>query len=81
MQAKSQCNPSSLEISSFEKVNPGIKPLFFNQKIEQNEPEKKIPSTAAKEIKRSAYEPLSIHLIAQSAFFFTGSKVSIALKR
>ena len=25
------CNASSLEINSFEKVNPGIKPLFFNQ--------------------------------------------------
>ena len=45
--AKSQCNPSSLEISSLEKVNPGISPLFFNQKIEQKDPEKKIPYTAA----------------------------------
>ena len=53
-QAKSQCNPSSLEINSLEKLNPGINPLFFNQKIEQNEPEKKIPSTAAKAINLSA---------------------------
>ena len=30
-----------------EKVKPGIKPRFFNQKIEAKEPEKKIPSTAA----------------------------------
>ena len=30
-QAKSQCMPSSREMSSFEKVSPGIKPRFFNQ--------------------------------------------------
>jgi len=34
-QAKSQCNPSSVEMSSFENVKPGIRPLFFNQKIAQ----------------------------------------------
>lgn len=34
-QAKSQCRPSSLEISSFENVKPGIKPLFLSQKMEQ----------------------------------------------
>ena len=39
--------PSSLDISSLEKVRPGIRPRFFNQKIEQNDPEKKIPSTQA----------------------------------
>ncbi|MCL4166302.1 UNVERIFIED_CONTAM: hypothetical protein GTU68_032136, partial [Idotea baltica] len=79
--AKSQCSPSSLEISSLEKVNPGINPLFFNQKIEQKLPEKKIPSTAAKAINLSAKFPLSIHFKAHSAFFFTGSKVSIALNK
>ncbi len=42
------CNPSSLDINSFEKVNPGINDLFFNQKIEQKLPEKNIPSTALK---------------------------------
>ena len=81
MHAKSQCKPSSLEINSLEKVKPGIRPLFFNQKIEQKEPEKKIPSTAAKAIIRWAKFPLSIHFSAQSAFFFTGSKVSIALNK
>lgn len=35
-------------MSSLEKVSPGIRPLFFNQNIAANEPEKKIPSTAAK---------------------------------
>jgi len=32
---------SSLEINSLENVNPGIRPLFLNQKILQNAPEKK----------------------------------------
>ena len=78
-QANSQCKPSSLEINSLEKANPGIKPLFFNQKIEQNDPEKKIPSTAANAINLSANESDSIHLRAQSAFFLTDGTVSIAL--
>lgn len=40
-------------MSSLEKVSPGINPLFFNQKIDAKEPEKKIPSTAAKATTRS----------------------------
>ena len=43
-------------MSSFEKVRPGIKDFFFNQKIAQNEPEKKIPSTAANPTNLSAKE-------------------------
>src|SRR5690606_13595448 len=78
--AKSQCMPSSREISSLEKVNPGMSPRFFNQKIEQNEPEKNIPSTAAKAIKRSAKDSDSIHFNAQSAFFLIEGKFSMALK-
>lgn len=39
---------SSLLISSLEKVSPGIRPLFFSQNIAAKEPEKKMPSTAAK---------------------------------
>ena len=35
-------------MSSFEKVSPGIFPRFFSQKMAAKEPEKKIPSTAAK---------------------------------
>lgn len=35
-------------MSSLEKVSPGMSPLFFSQKIEAKDPEKKIPSTAAK---------------------------------
>ena len=53
-QAKSQCSPSSREINSLEKVSPGIKPRFLSQKMAQNEPLKKIPSTAANATKRCA---------------------------
>ncbi|MNE82150.1 hypothetical protein D3C80_1788500 [compost metagenome] len=79
--AKSQCRPSSREINSLENDSPGIKPRFFNQKIEQNEPEKKIPSTAANATNRSAKDPLSIQRKAQSAFLRTQSIVSKALNR
>jgi hypothetical protein len=47
---------------------------FFQPKMEQNEPEKKIPSTAAKAINRSANESDSIHFKAQSAFFLMAGK-------
>uniref|UniRef100_V9IGJ1 Uncharacterized protein n=1 Tax=Apis cerana TaxID=7461 RepID=V9IGJ1_APICE len=57
--AKSQCNPSSLEISSLLNVSPGIRPLFFNQKIAAKLPLKKIPSTAAKATTRSGKVALS----------------------
>jgi hypothetical protein len=58
-----------------------MSPRFLSQKMEQKDPEKKIPSTAANATKRSANEPLSIHRSAQSAFLRTQSKVSMALKR
>ena len=45
-----QCSPSSRLMSSLEKQRPGMSPRFFSQKIEQNEPEKKIHSTAANAI-------------------------------
>ncbi|AAA48019.1 putative F ORF B [Vaccinia virus Copenhagen] len=51
--AKSQCRPSSLLISSLENVSPGIRPRFLSQNMEANDPEKKIPSTAAKAISLS----------------------------
>ena len=34
----------------------GMRPRFFSQKMEQKEPEKKMPSTAANAIRRSAKE-------------------------
>jgi hypothetical protein len=40
-------------MSSFEKVRPGISPLFLSQKMAQNDPLKKIPSMAAKAISLS----------------------------
>ena len=33
-------------------IQPGISPLFFNQKMQQKDPEKKMPSTHAKAIRR-----------------------------
>ena len=48
--ANSVCNPSSRLINSLLKHNPGISPLFLSQNMEQKEPEKKIPSTAANAI-------------------------------
>lgn len=74
--------PSSREMSSLLNVSPGMSPRFFSQYMEQNEPEKKIPSTAAKAITRCANllsEP--IQLRHQSAFFLTHGSVSIALLR
>ncbi len=35
-------------------LSPGMRPRFFNQKMEQKEPEKKMPSTHAKATSRSA---------------------------
>lgn len=74
---------SSREINSLLNVNPGIKPRFLSQKIAANEPEKKIPSTAANAITLSGKVAvlLLIHFKAQSAFFLTQGIVSIALKR
>eukprot|EP01136_Pigoraptor_vietnamica_P000683 Opistho-1_new@26302 len=77
-QANSQCAPSSLEINSLLNVNPGIKPRFLSQKIEQKLPLKKIPSTAAKATNRSAKVPFSIQRKAHSAFLFTAGTVSMA---
>ena len=49
--------------------------------MEQKAPEKKIPSTAAKAISRSAKESESIHFNAQSAFFLMAGKTSNALNK
>lgn len=73
---------SSREISSLEKQRPGIKPRFLSQKIEQKEPEKKIPSTAAKATRRSAKVALrlSVQRKAHCALCITAGMVSMALK-
>jgi hypothetical protein len=51
--AKLQYIPLSRLMSSFEKHNPGMRPLFLSQKMVQKDPEKNIPPAAAKAIMRS----------------------------
>jgi hypothetical protein len=70
-------------MSSLLKVSPGIRPLFFSQKMDAKLPEKKIPSTAAKATTLSpkVAELELIQFKAQSAFFFTQGKVSMALNK
>ena len=41
-------------MSSLEKVRPGMRPRFLSQKMAAKEPEKKMPSTAAKAMMRLA---------------------------
>jgi len=55
---------------------------FLSQKIAQNEPEKKIPSTHANATKRSAkLRDESIQVRAQFAFFLTQGTVTTALNK
>jgi hypothetical protein len=62
-----------------EKVSPGISDLFLSQKIAQKEPEKKMPSTAAKATSLS-WKVLSlfIHFIAHWAFSLMTSMLVMA---
>jgi hypothetical protein len=74
--------PSSREISSFEKVRPGMSPRFLSQKIAQKLPEKKIPSIAAKATSLSAkHSDELIHLNAHSALSLTLAMLSMASNR
>lgn len=54
-----------------EKVKPGISPRFLSQKMDANDPEKNMPSTAANAMSRSPNTAFGseIHRNAQSAFF------------
>mmetsp|Transcript_9352 Transcript_9352/g.20707 ORF Transcript_9352/g.20707 Transcript_9352/m.20707 type:complete len:226 (-) Transcript_9352:705-1382(-) len=80
--ANAQCSPSSREISSLLKVSPGISPRFLSQKMAQNDPLKKIPSTHAKATRRSEKDaPDPIHLLAHSALAATAGIRSWASKR
>lgn len=54
-------------------MSPGINPLFFSQKIDAKEPEKKIPSTAAKATTRS---PVKKRLIVISDRKLNGMNTS-----
>ncbi|PRD20444.1 UNVERIFIED_CONTAM: uncharacterized protein NCL1_54612 [Trichonephila clavipes] len=73
------CSPSSRLINLLLNVNPGINSRFFNQKIAEKEPEKKIPSTAAKATNRFAKDGFCIQFNAHSAFFLKQERVSMAL--
>ena len=53
-QAKSVCMPSSWLMSLFKKASPGMRPRFSSQKIDANEPEKKMPLMATNASGRSA---------------------------
>lgn len=68
-------------MSSLENVKPGMRPLFFNQKMAQKAPEKKIPSTAANATSRSAKAALDpMYRWAHFAFFSTDGTDVCALK-
>ena len=58
-----------------------MSPRFLSQKIAANEPEKKIPSTAAKATTRSEYgaSRFPIHFMAHRAFLVMQGIVSMAL--
>lgn len=68
----SEC-PSTFHVANYSIAKIKRANRFFSQKMEAKEPEKKMPSTAAKAIilspKVAVVEP--IHLSAHSAFFFT----------
>ncbi|TRY55965.1 hypothetical protein DNTS_011346, partial [Danionella cerebrum] len=51
---------SSLLMSSLENVSPGMSPRFLSQKIEAKDPEKKMPSTAAKATTRSPKDTIKL---------------------
>ena len=72
-QAKSACMPSSWLMSLFKKASPDMRPCFLSQRIDANEPEKKMPLIAANALRHSAnVEPqLEVHIRAQSTFFLT----------
>ena len=59
-------------------ISPGIRPRFLSQKIDANEPEKKMPSTATNASRRSANvdQRSEIHVRAQSTFFLAQGIVS-----
>ena len=81
-QAKSVCRPSSREMSSLEKVRPGMSRRFLSQKMAQKEPLKWMPSTHANATSRSAKlsaEP--IQCCAQRAFLATHGSVCVACRR
>ena len=69
-------------MSSLEKVSPRMSPRFLSQKIAQNDPEKKMPSTHANATSRSAKHSEDwIHLRAHCALRATVGTLWMALNR
>ena len=75
--ANSVWRASSLDISSFENVSPGMSPRFLSQNMLQNEPEKNIPSTHANATSRVAklLRLSPIHFFCPIGLFFNTVKV------
>jgi hypothetical protein len=64
----------------FEKLRPGIKLRFLSQRMEKSGPEKKMPSTEVKVIRRSAKFVELIQVSAHWPLRYTAGTVSSALK-
>ena len=81
--AKSVCMPPPRLMSLFKKVSPSIKPHFFSQKMDKNEPEKKRPSMAAKATNYSVKVDFwsEIQCISQSALHLMQGMVLTVSKR
>ena len=63
---------SSLLINSLENVNPDISPCLFNQNMVQKLPKKKMPSTTANAMRRSANVASNpMYFCAHTAFLST----------
>ena len=80
--AKSRCNPSSREMSSLANERPGRRPRFLSQKTAQKAPEKKMPSTAAKAMRRSAKVRVSelVQYCIQSILLWMLGKLRVTSK-
>jgi hypothetical protein len=65
----------------FEKLRPGIKLRFLSQRMEKSGPDKKMPSTAAKAIRRSAKFVELIQVSAHWPLRYMAGTVSSALKK
>jgi len=76
-QAKSQCNPSSREINSFENVNPALIRVSLTRKMERELPEKNIPSNSSKSNKSFSEGSIPYPFNSPFSFLPTHGSVSI----
>ncbi|AGE57516.1 hypothetical protein ATCVNTS1_048R [Acanthocystis turfacea Chlorella virus NTS-1] len=73
--------PSSRLMNSLDNPRPGMSPRFRSQKMAQNDPENRRPSTHTQATRRSAKErSREKYFEAHAAFFPTAGIVSIASK-